>query len=105
MPRANRRCALVQADSMTDDRCRWNGARNPRTVPGRHEGGCNDEACRGCAPCPSAHCRVCNVAHSAGTCPECMAETRENLREIGRLCDALPEEVEHRGVEGEAMFL
>jgi hypothetical protein len=34
-----------------------------------------------------------------------MAETRETLREIGRLCYALPEEVEHRGVEGEAMFL
>jgi hypothetical protein len=27
------------------------------------------------------------------------------LREIARLCDALPEEVEHRGVEGEAMML
>lgn len=35
---------------MTDDRCRWNGSANPRTVPGRHEGDCNDEACRGCAP-------------------------------------------------------
>lgn len=34
-----------------------------------------------------------------------MAETRETLREVARLCDALPDEVEHRGVEGEAMML
>jgi hypothetical protein len=34
-----------------------------------------------------------------------MAETREALHDIARMCDALPEEVESRGVEGEAMFL
>jgi hypothetical protein len=34
-----------------------------------------------------------------------MAETREALHDIARMCDSLPEEVEHRGVEGEAMFL
>ena len=34
-----------------------------------------------------------------------MAETREALHDIARMCDALPAEVEHRGVEGEAMFL
>jgi hypothetical protein len=34
-----------------------------------------------------------------------MAATRETLHEIGRMCDALPEEVEVRGVEGEAMML
>jgi hypothetical protein len=34
-----------------------------------------------------------------------MAETREALRDIGRMCGALPEEVEHRGIDGEAMML
>lgn len=90
---------------MTEDRCRWNGSDQPRTVPGRHDGECVDEACRGCAPCPSSHCRVCGITHSAGTCAECLAEVRDNLREIGRLCNSLPTEVEHRGVEGEAMML
>lgn len=85
--------------------CRYNGRTNPRTVPGRHDGACMDEACPGCAPCPRPHCRVCGIAHTDGTCAECMAETREALREIARMCDALPEEVEHRGVEGEAMML
>lgn len=61
--------------------------------------------CPGCLPCAHSHCRICTLAHSAGTCPECMAEVRESLHEIGRMCDALPEEVEHRGVDGEAMML
>jgi hypothetical protein len=85
--------------------CRYNGRTEPRTVPGRHDGACQDEACPGCAPCHRAHCRVCGIAHDAGTCAECMAETREALREIARLVGSLPEEVEHRGVQGEAMML
>jgi hypothetical protein len=91
--------------SEMDTRCRYNGPTNPRTVPGRHDGACTNEACPGCAECPSSHCRVCRNAHAAGACPECMAEVRETVREIARLCGELPEEVEHRGVEGEAMFL
>jgi hypothetical protein len=43
--------------------------------------------------------------HADGCCAECLAETRDALREIARLCDALPEEVEHRGVHSEAMML
>lgn len=83
--------------------CYYAGADRPRMVRGEHQAeGCE---CSGCLPCAHSHCRVCRLAHSAGTCPECMAEVRENLREIGRMCDALPEEVEHRGVEGEAMML
>ena len=85
--------------------CRYAGRTEPRVVPGRHTGLCGDEACPGCQPCERAHCRVCGIAHVAGACPECMAETRDALREIGRLCGSLPEEVEHRGVEGEAMML
>lgn len=83
--------------------CHYAGSERPRQVTGRHlVEGCE---CKGCEPCGHSHCAICRVAHAAGTCPECMAETRESLREIGRMCDALPAEVEHRGVEGEAMML
>lgn len=34
-----------------------------------------------------------------------MAVTRETLHDIGRMCDALPEEVESRGVQSEAAML
>ena len=85
--------------------CRWNGRGNPRLVTGRHEADCADEACGGCQVCTEAHCRICGVAHCYGTCPECLAETREALHEIARMCDALPDEVEHRGVDSEAMML
>jgi hypothetical protein len=45
------------------------------------------------------------MVHADGACAECLAAARADLREIGRLCDALPEEVEHRGVNGEALML
>jgi len=85
--------------------CRWNGRGQARTVPGRHDGQCTDDTCPGCAECPSTHCRVCDVVHTPGTCPECLAETREALHQIAKMCGALPEEVEHRGIDGEAMYL
>lgn len=85
--------------------CKWNGSDSPRVLAERHDDPCNDNACRGCQPCPESHCRVCALAHADGTCAECLAETREALRDIGRMCDALPEEVEHRGINGEAMML
>lgn len=90
---------------MTETTCRWTSSTTPRVLPGRHGDECPDDTCRGCLPCPDVHCRVCRRAHSFGTCAECMAETRSTLREIGRMCDALPEEVEARGIEGEAMML
>lgn len=88
--------------------CRWNGTGEPRTLAGRHDDDCADEeTCRGCQPCTAAHCRVCGVAHvpATGSCPGCVDEARSNLAEIGRMCAALPDEVEHRGVEGEAFVL
>lgn len=85
--------------------CKWNGSNQPRIITDRHEDLCTDERCRGCRPCPEPHCRVCAHSHATGTCAECMAETREALHDIARMCGALPEEVEHRGVEGEAMML
>lgn len=57
--------------------------------------------------CGHDHCRVCNRRHVEGfaACAECLATTRSALRGIGIMCGALPEEVEHRGIEGEAMML
>jgi hypothetical protein len=64
-----------------------------------------EDYCKGCQPCTEPHCRICGIAHADGTCAECLAEVRGNLREIATRCDALPAEVAHRGVEGEAMML
>ena len=85
--------------------CRRNGRGNPRTIPGRHNNEPCADDCPGCQPCTEPHCRICGATHTPGTCPECMAETREALHEIAKMCGALPDEVEARGVEGEAMFL
>lgn len=97
---------------MTD--CRWNGRHEPRVLPGRHLPECPQEAagadltaseCPGCLPCPARHCTVCQRVHSDGACPECLAATRDDLAAIRLMCGALPTEVEHRGVNGEAMML
>lgn len=85
--------------------CRWAGSDRPRSVKGRHEEGCADEACWGCAACNEAHCRVCRVAHTDGTCAECMAETRGALWQIVNLTGALPAEAIAKGVDSEAAML
>lgn len=87
-----------------EPRCRWNGSDQPRILPGRHDDDCRGD-CTGCQPCERSHCGVCTYEHAAGVCAECMALTREALRDIARMCNALPTEVAHRGVEGEAMVL
>jgi hypothetical protein len=74
-------------------------------VRGRHGEECAGEECRGCQPCTEPHCRVCGVTHAEDACPGCLAETREALTEIRRLCAALPTEAVHRGIESEAMNL
>lgn len=85
--------------------CKWNGSGNPRTIVGRHDDDCSRDECAGCQPCIEPHCRICGIAHSEGACAECLAEARGNLHEIARMCDSLPDEVEHRGTDGEAMML
>jgi hypothetical protein len=85
--------------------CRWNGRTEPRTVAGRHLDTCPGDPCPGCAPCPHDHCRVCYRTHADGTCAECLAVTRDALHQIATMCDALPAEVVHRGINGEAMVL
>lgn len=91
--------------------CKWTSRDTPRILPGRHTDDCADRygddpnGCAGCLPCTEDHCVVCRRVHAIGACAECTAEARAGLHEIARLCDSLPEEVEHRGVEGEAMML
>lgn len=96
--------------------CRFVARDLPRVLPGRHGEDCKGEVvtedgqqriegCRGCQPCPEAHCRVCGVIHSAGACPGCLDATRETLAEIRRMCGDLPDEAETRGVDGEALVL
>lgn len=89
--------------------CRFVARDQPRIIPGRHAEDAHPHAaeanCRGCLPCTEPHCRICGMTHIDGTCAECMAETREALHDIARMCDALPKEVEARGINGEAMML
>lgn len=85
--------------------CRWVASDQPRILPGRHDADCAGE-CDGCLPCPDYHCSVCRRVHVEGrTCAECLAETRDDLTQVRLMCGALPAEVRHRGVNGEAMTL
>jgi len=77
----------------------------PRVIAGRHAEEHADDQCAGCLPCTEPHCRICGREHAEGTCAECLALTREALHDIAGMCAALPEEVEHRGIDGEAMVL
>lgn len=86
--------------------CKWVARGEPRVIQGRHLDDCElGEFCKGCQPCTEPHCRVCGITHANGSCAECQGETRGYLREIARMCDALPTEVVHRGIGGEAMML
>lgn len=94
--------------------CKWNGRGEPRILTGRHGAECPQEAtgadlrgeeCSGCLPCPDRHCVVCQRVHADGACPECIAATRDDIAAIRLMCGALPTEVEHRGVNGEALML
>ncbi|HEU5084461.1 MAG TPA: hypothetical protein VFU14_14050, partial [Acidimicrobiales bacterium] len=85
--------------------CRYTASDTPRVVVGRHTTDCAGETCGGCQPCVEPHCRVCSRAHADGSCAECVAETRDTLHDIAAKCDALPDEVAHRGIDGEAMML
>jgi hypothetical protein len=84
--------------------CRWVGSNQPRVLVGRHTEDCPGD-CTGCQPCGMDHCRVCGIEHAAGACPTCLGAARDDLVELLRMCGDLPDEVEVRGVEGEAMNL
>lgn len=85
--------------------CKWAGSDRPRIVTGRHGDDCNGETCSGCQPCTEPHCVVCTIVHADGACAECLASVRSDLHEIGERCHALPDEVEHRGINSEAAML
>ena len=86
--------------------CKFVATDMPRIIKGRHVTECGDDECWGCHPCSEGHCAVCRRTHvAAGTCAECVAVVRDDLAQILTMCDALPEEAEHRGVNGEAMML
>lgn len=85
--------------------CYWVGSDQPRMIRGRHDYGCDDGECRGCQPCTEPTCRVCGIEHAAGACASCVGAVRDDLAAILTMCGALPTEVEHRGVESEALNL
>lgn len=85
--------------------CTYAGTNQPRIIKGRHGDECPSETCPGCQPCTEPHCRVCGREHAEQTCAGCLAEVRDDLAAIGTMCRALPAEVEHRGVDSEAMAL
>lgn len=84
--------------------CIYAGSERPRALAGRHNDGCEGD-CRGCQPCPESHCLSCGRDHAEHVCPGCLADVRETLGEIGRLCDGLRAEVEVQGVDSEAFNL
>jgi hypothetical protein len=84
--------------------CRWVATDKRRVIPGRHEPDCRGEDCDGCLTCTEQHCGICRRVH-ANICAECVADTRDNLHSIAVRCGALPAEVAHRGINGEAMML
>lgn len=63
--------------------------------------------CDGCEPCHRPHCGVCGARHvDRLTCPSCVGDVREHLREIVRLDRAtMPEAVVRGSATSEAAML
>jgi hypothetical protein len=85
--------------------CRFVATDQPRVYRGRHSNPCECDGDFGCLPCLESHCVVCGRVHAAVTCTECLEAARSDLRAIGDLCSALPEEAAVKGVDSEAMML
>lgn len=86
--------------------CRWVASDHPRVLVGRHLDPCECDGDAGCLPCDRPHCICCGRTHPAlYVCAVCVDAARNDLRAIGELCDALPEEAAVRGVDSEAMML
>jgi hypothetical protein len=85
--------------------CRWVASDQPRVIKGRHETGCADDECAGCARCLDPHCTRCNHHHAAVTCTECVDRTRSDLHRIMDLCLMLPDESQEAGVASSAFML
>lgn len=77
-----------------------------------HRSDCNEHDCAGCRPCPKSHCdllgRCANhVEQGAGifTCPRCIGRVKRSVRQIVERYAELPEEIEVKGVDSEALNL
>lgn len=73
---------------------------------------CSDGSCRGCRTCGEDHCELngrCaeHVEHDAGiyTCPRCIGKVKREVRQIVERYAELPEEIEVKGVDSEALNL
>lgn len=86
--------------------CRWVATGLPRVLTGRHLDPCACDGDAGCLPCERPHCIVCGRTHpDRYVCTVCVDAARSDLRVIGELCNALPDEAVLRGVDSEAMML
>jgi hypothetical protein len=84
--------------------CRYIAADQPRALNGRHTATCDDNGCRGCAPCPEPHCQLCGIEHLANshpqTCPSCVGSLRADLEAIDALYGTLPDQATNGGQDG-----
>jgi hypothetical protein len=81
--------------------CYWTSTQTPRALKNRHGNSCENEDCRGCIPCPEAHCIICGIEHvDQRTCPKCIGATREDLVQIRRMFARLHEQTIEGGNEG-----
>lgn len=90
--------------------CTYDAARGWCTA--EHLRDCSDHECRGCKPCPKAHCtmrgRCANhVEPAAGiyTCPSCIGKVKRCVLSIVERYAELPDEIEVKGVDSEALNL
>lgn len=81
--------------------CYWTGTQTPRALRDRHGNTCEDDGCRGCVPCPDAHCIICGIEHvDQRVCPKCIGETRDDLAQIRRMFARLHSQTVDGGNEG-----
>jgi hypothetical protein len=90
--------------------CRYDAERGWLTP--EHLRDCDDRECAGCRPCPKSHCDLLgrcpnHVEQAAGifTCPSCIGKVKRTVRRIVERYAELPDEVEAKGVDSEALNL
>lgn len=77
-----------------------------------HRAACAERDCAGCRPCAESHCALMgrcpnHVDAAAGiyTCPACIGKVKRNVARIVERYAELPEEIEVKGVDSEALNL
>lgn len=90
--------------------CRYDVERGWLTP--EHLRDCNEHDCRGCRPCGEDHCDLLgrcaeHIEHDAGiyTCPRCIGRVKRVVHQIVERYSELPEEIETKGVDSEALNL